>query len=397
MRRLCVVLLTCVTALGGLVMAPTSASADSYGPGSLVKDVPIAGTPHVLDGRVSSIAKVGNTIILGGAFSQTRNNDSTTVIARSRLVAFDITTKQISTTFAPNPNGDVEVVLPAADGKSVYVGGSFSTIAGAAVKNLAQVNVADGSLVTTFNPATVDGRVLDLRLSNNRLWVAGAFTHVAGKAQRALATVNPITGKFDAFMKQVISGLHNGGTTTVQKIDINSQGTRLIALGNFDAIDASKHHQLLMLDLSGHGLDDRQLADRVLRDRLLEVVQQLHARPGLLPRRHLLRRRHHRCVRRRRHRVRQHRPLRDQRCRLGHQGLVDRQHRWRHDVLRRDHRLRRLHRRPRPLAEQRRSPPTPPARVRSRVPASPRSTRSTACRSRGTPPVTAASASSTSS
>ena len=251
MRRLCVVLLTCVTALGGLVMAPNSASADSYGPGSLVKDVPIAGTPHVLDGRVSSIAKVGNTMILGGAFSQTRNNDSTTVIARSRLVAFDITTKQISTTFAPNPNGDVEVVLPAADGKSVYVGGSFSTIAGAAVKNLAQVNVADGSLVTGFNPATVDGRVLDLRLSNNRLWVAGAFTHVAGKAQRALATVNPVTGKFDPFMKQVISGLHNGGTTTVQKIDINSQGTRLIALGNFDAIDASKHHQLLMLDLSG--------------------------------------------------------------------------------------------------------------------------------------------------
>ena len=58
-------------------LAPLSASADSYGPGSLVKDVPVAGTPHVLDGRVSSIAQVGNTIILGGTFTQTRNNDST--------------------------------------------------------------------------------------------------------------------------------------------------------------------------------------------------------------------------------------------------------------------------------------------------------------------------------
>ncbi len=67
----------------------------------------------MLDGRVSSIAEVGNTIILGGTFTQTRNNDSQTVIARYRLVAFDKTTKQISTTFAPNPNGDVEVVLPA--------------------------------------------------------------------------------------------------------------------------------------------------------------------------------------------------------------------------------------------------------------------------------------------
>lgn len=143
------------------------------------------------------------------------------------------------------------MVLPAADGKSVYVGGSFSTIAGAAVKNLAQVNVADGSLVTTFNPATVDGRVLDLRLSKNRLWLAGVFTHVAGKAQKALATVSPVTGKFDAYFKQVISGVHNGGTTAVQKIDINAQGTRLIALGNFEAIDANKHLQLRMLDLSG--------------------------------------------------------------------------------------------------------------------------------------------------
>src|SRR4051794_17816507 len=251
MRRLCVVLLTCLTAIGGLALAPLSASADSYGPGSLVKDVPVAGTPHVLDGRVSSVAQVGNTMILGGTFTQVRNNDSTTVIARSRLVAFDITTKQISTTFTPNPNGDVEVVLPAPDGKSVYVGGSYSSIAGAAVKNLAQVNVADGSLVTTFNPATVDGRVLDLRLSNNRLWIAGAFTHVAGHAQKALATVNPTTGKFDAYFTQVISGVHNGGTTTVMKIDINAQGTRLIGLGNFDMIDGSKHHQLLMLDLSG--------------------------------------------------------------------------------------------------------------------------------------------------
>ena len=250
MRRLRLVILTLAVGLAGL-MAPPSASADSYGPGSMVKDVPVSGTPNVLDGRVNSVARVGNTMILGGTFSQVQNAGSTDVVSRSRLVAFDVTTKQISTTFLPNPNGDVEVVLPAPDGKSVYVGGLFSSIAGAAVKNLAEINVADGSLVSTFNPATVDGRVLDLRLSNNRLWVAGAFTHVAGKAQKALATVNPTTGKFDTFFRQVISGVHNGGTTTVMKIDINSQGTRLVALGNFDAIGAVKHHQLLMLDLSG--------------------------------------------------------------------------------------------------------------------------------------------------
>jgi hypothetical protein len=52
-------------------------------------------------------------------------------------------------------------------------------------------------------------------------------------------------------MRRVIAGLHNGGFTTVMKIDINTQGTRLVAIGNFDTIDGIKNHQLFVLDLSG--------------------------------------------------------------------------------------------------------------------------------------------------
>ncbi|HSK32574.1 MAG TPA: PKD domain containing protein, partial [Propionicimonas sp.] len=232
------------------MLAP-SASADSYGPGSLVKTVPTNGTPHVLDGRVFSVVQVGNTIILGGQFTRTRNNSSTTEIARSNLVAFDATTKTISTTFAPNPNGPVNVVLPTGDGETVYVGGSFSSIGGQARKNLVKVRVSDGAVVTQFNPGNVAGQVKDLRLSNGRLWVAGSFTHIASYAQKALATVNPTTGSFNAFMRGVIAGLHNGGFTTVGKIDINTQGTRLIAMGNFDTLNGVKNHQLFQLDLTG--------------------------------------------------------------------------------------------------------------------------------------------------
>ena len=250
MRRLSVVLLSLLISLAALA-APTTADADSYGPGSLVKTVPVAGTPHVLDGRVFSVVQVGNTVILGGQFTQTRNNSSTTVIARRNLVAFDATTKEISTTFAPNADGPVNVVLPTGDGETVYVGGSFSNIGGVARKNLVKVKVSDGSVVTAFNAGNVAGQVKDLRLSNGRLWVAGAFTHIANTAQKALATINPTTGKFDPYMRAVIAGLHNGGFTTVSKIDINSQGARLIAMGNFDTLNAVKNHQLFQLDLTG--------------------------------------------------------------------------------------------------------------------------------------------------
>ncbi len=250
MRRLHVVLLSILISLTG-VAVPLIAQADSYGPGSLVREVPVAGTPHVLDGRVFSVVQVGNTIILGGTFTQTRNNSSDTVIARNRLVAFDATTKEISTTFNPSPNGAVNVVLPTGDGETVYVGGSFTSIGGQARTNLAKVRVSDGAVITQFNSGTVAGQVKDLRLSNNRLWVAGAFTHIAGKAQKALATVNPTTGAFDTFMRTAIAGIHNSGVTAVGKIDVNPQGSRLVAMGNFDTLGGVKNHQLFQLDLTG--------------------------------------------------------------------------------------------------------------------------------------------------
>ena len=250
MRRVHVVLLTLLIGLAALT-APTSAEADSYGPGSLVKTVPVSGTPHVLDGRVLSVVQVGNTVILGGQFTQTRNNSSTTVIARSNLVAFDATTKEISTAFAPNPNGPVNVLLPTGDGETVYVGGSFANIGGVARTNLVKVRVSDGAVVTAFNPGNVAGQVKDLRLSNGRLWVAGSFTHIANSAQKALATVNPTTGAANVFMRGTVAGLHNGGFTTVAKIDVNSQGTRLVAVGNFDTLNGVKNHQIFQLDLTG--------------------------------------------------------------------------------------------------------------------------------------------------
>ena len=90
--------------------------------------------------------------------------------------------------------------------------------------------------MTGFDPGSITGPVRDLRLANGRLWVAGSFTHVDGNEQLALATVNPQTGTFDPYMGLVIAGLHNGGFTGVTKIDIDPDGNRLIAVGNFDTL-----------------------------------------------------------------------------------------------------------------------------------------------------------------
>ncbi len=220
--------------------------------GRLVSEVAAAGTPHVLDGRDLSVTQVGSTMILGGTFTQARNDDSSTVLTRNRLLAFDVATGHISTTFNPNPNGTtIDIVLPSGDGSTVYVAGKFTSIGGVARTNIARIRVSDGAVVSTFNAGNITGEIKDLALSNGRLWIGGAFTHIDGHRQPALAVIDPTTGAFVPYMALDIAGTHNGGTTQVMKFAVNPSGTRLVAIGNFDTLDLVRHHQVFMLDLTG--------------------------------------------------------------------------------------------------------------------------------------------------
>lgn len=248
-RKSVLILLGTVLALL-LPMAPGTGAPDQPA-GQLVQEVAAAGTPHVLNGEVYSVVQVGTTMVLGGTFTSARNDNSQTSLPRSRLLAFNANTGQISTTFLPNPNGTVRVVLPAGDGQTVYVAGSFTSIGGVARDSLARVRISDGSVVNEFNAGNITGTVRDLRLSNGRLWLAGAFTHVGGRAQAGITTVNPTTGGTQTYMAQQIAGNHGGGVTQPLKIDISPNGSRLVAVGNFDTVGGLQRHQFLMLDISG--------------------------------------------------------------------------------------------------------------------------------------------------
>lgn len=250
MRKVLVLLLAVVLSCGILGGAGRALALDSSA-GQLVRENAAPGTPHVLDGRVYAVAQVGDTMLLGGTFTLARNDGSTTELSRTGLLAFSATTGQISTTFVPQPDGIVRAIQPSGDGTSVYVGGAFTTISGVSRSRLARIRVSDGSVVTTFNAGSITGEVRDLGLRNGRLWLSGAFTHVGGRAQRALTTINPATGAPSTFMALPIAGVHNGGVTQVIKFDITPDGSRLVAIGNFDTLSGVQNHQLFMLDLTG--------------------------------------------------------------------------------------------------------------------------------------------------
>ncbi len=247
-------LLVIATALGvgGLVLLPTSPALAVQTPQDrLVSQIPVSWTPSAVDGSVQSIVQIGNTIVMGGDFTQVEAAGSTTPVSRPNILAFNATTGALSTTFLPQIDGMVEALLPSADGKSVYVGGDFHTVNGKKTKSLTELSLSDGTTVTAFKTPSNNGKVKDLRLAGGNLWVAGSFTIMGGVSQTGLTTLNPITGAPSPYMRQQVAGTWNGGTTTVAKIDVTPDGSKLVGIGNFRTVGGQPRAQVFMLDLSG--------------------------------------------------------------------------------------------------------------------------------------------------
>jgi PKD repeat protein len=247
-------------ATGTATFAAAPAMGQTVAQTAVVSADPANYTPNVLDGSVKAIVQMGDTVILGGQFTQVQAASGGPVLTRNNLVAFNARTGAISTAFAPsvddaNPDTDEEVsaLVPAADGASVYIGGSFTTVNGERSRRVAQLSLSNGALVPTFRAPAMDGRVKDLRLVGNRLWLAGTFATVAGQAQPALATVNATTGAFDPYMSLPFAGPLRGGVLQVLKIDVTPDGKRLVAIGNFTSVTGADRQQLALLDLTGAG------------------------------------------------------------------------------------------------------------------------------------------------
>jgi PKD repeat protein len=224
-------------------------------PGHVVSEEPSSATPNILDGTVTSLTQVGDQIVVGGTFTQVQNPNTSAIIDRIGVFAFDKDTGRVSTTFDLHLNGDVHKVQAAGDGTSVYVGGSFSSVRGQASPHLLEADVATGALDPDFQPPSLNGQVRDLEVVDGRLWVAGKFTHIGEHAQRALGTLDARTGQRDPYFGGILSGLHNpgraGSVTDVLQISSNPAHTALVAVGNFTSVDGQGRSQIARFDL-GH-------------------------------------------------------------------------------------------------------------------------------------------------
>ncbi|MEU8124277.1 PKD domain-containing protein [Spirillospora sp. NPDC049024] len=243
--------------LTGSLAAGTPARADQRGSepghGKVVNADPANYTPNVIDGEVKSIIKIGGKIYVGGSFTQVKEvGANKPTLVRNRLFAFDAATGAIDPDFVPNLNkGEASALLPAPDGKSIYVGGSFSEINGVRHFVLARINAQTGAPIASFDPE-LDAKVRDLRLAGGRLYVGGTFATVGGAARAALATLDPETGARDDFVNLNIAGTQTGdGVTQIYKMDVSPDGSKLVGIGNFSSVAGSTRRQIVMVDLTG--------------------------------------------------------------------------------------------------------------------------------------------------
>jgi hypothetical protein len=227
-------------------LSPASASSPGVNDGGTYASVvPAAFTPNIGNGAVEAIVQVGNRMVIGGSFTSvtpTAGAGAGKAVTRKFLFAFNATTGALDTGFVPAVNGEVDSIVPTADGTGVYVGGVFTSAGGVSTR-LAEFNLTTGARVAAFSPS-LNGQINDMALLGNRLLVAGTFTVVKSVAHGGLTSVNATTGALDPYLSINVSGHHNFGHVTgavegavgATSIAVSPDHTRAIVDGNFTSV-----------------------------------------------------------------------------------------------------------------------------------------------------------------
>ena len=113
---------------------------------SVVSDNPMDKTPNVRDGTVRDFAIVGDKVVVAGTFTTVRNSGKPTDYARKGIFAFDRSTGALDQAFVPKLNGIVNALATGPNG-TVYAGGTFTTVNGAAANGITQLRLSDGKTI----------------------------------------------------------------------------------------------------------------------------------------------------------------------------------------------------------------------------------------------------------
>jgi hypothetical protein len=235
--------LSAVLLIAGLAVGAPVAIADTA--------PPVATTPETvssdplptaqIDGVVWDQVVIGNVVYAGGDFDTARPASAAPgsgTVPRSNLVAYNLTTGALVTTFAPSFNAPVQALAASPDGTRLYVAGQFTSVNGVARLRVAAFDVRTGTLIASFNP-TVGSRVYALAVTSSTVYIGGAFAAVQNQQRSRVAALRASDAALLPFAPNAAGG-------DVRALALAPSGGEIVLGGNFTSVNGS--------DRPGYGL-----------------------------------------------------------------------------------------------------------------------------------------------
>jgi len=220
------------------------------------------------NGKTYALAKWGNTIFVAGAFTKAVGPNGQHVAAAA-IAAFDMTTGAYIPTFMASvtntqttAKAQVQALAVSADGSTLYIGGKFDTVDGQPRQNLAAVDTATGTQLSTTVTAAPNQTVQAIVAGPSLVYLGGNFTKVDGLSRQYLAAISATTGALsttwvptaaggtDPCPSQFPSGINcgttgtTGGSGNVHSLALSPDGTGLFVGGNFFYLNGTPRNSI---------------------------------------------------------------------------------------------------------------------------------------------------------
>jgi PKD repeat protein len=244
-------------AFGALLPGVAQADSAPVGPADAANPVTVTADalPTVqINGVAWSQVVVGNTVYVAGKFSSARPAGAaagTNETTRNNLLAYDVRTGNLITSFAPDLNGQALVVTASPDGSRIYVGGDFTTANGQDRYRVAAYSTSTGQLVDSFRPA-VGNQVAAIAVSGSTVYLGGSFATVGGVSRTRLAAVSATDGSLRPWNPVPGAGKNVDGKTAanyaVTSMVVTGNGSEVVVGGRFGSLNGTTTSGIGALD-----------------------------------------------------------------------------------------------------------------------------------------------------
>ncbi len=222
--------------------APGAAAAEPA-PAPLPQTVAADSLPTAqINGVVWDQVIVGNTVYVGGEFTRARPPGAAAGInetVRNNMLAYNLSTGQMISSFDPNLNGTVKDLAVTPDQSKLVAVGNF-TQAGSQTRNRVAVfdipsgqGGAGATLSTTVVPS-VNGSTQSVAATNSTIYLGGYFSSVNGGLRIRIAAIRTSNGAVTDFYPSV-----EGDGAIVQSIVVAPDEQSVVISGSFTSVNGS--------------------------------------------------------------------------------------------------------------------------------------------------------------